>query len=116
MADPDNAQGGEDEQRVRGELLDGFGAAQDVIDGVGQRPGDQGDRAADGIGIERVGDGKGVVGQLGIGLGKIFKLFSSNQYRNPAPETLAGKLRHSVHFLSLLFTTGRESTAGRKNA
>jgi hypothetical protein len=61
VADPDDAQAREDQERVGDELFDGFRAAQHIIGGVGERAGNQCYRATDRISIERVGDGQRVI-------------------------------------------------------
>ena len=62
VADPDDAQARENQERVSDELFKCFRAAQHVIGGVGERAGDQHGRATDRIRIERVGDSERVIG------------------------------------------------------
>jgi len=94
VANPDDAEGREDQEGVRRGSVDRLGAAQQIVERMGERARDERDRAADGIRVERVGDGQRVVRERGVGPGKFLELPASEQKRD---------LRQQIHFRSPRF-------------
>src|ERR1019366_5053131 len=71
--------------------VDRLRTAQQIVERVGERAGDERDRAANGIRVERVSHGERVIGERGVGLGKFLKLSATEQKRD---------FRQQIHFRS----------------